>query len=141
MLFSLGVTPKTEMRPAGKSGPSLILSCLDTTQFEPGGLHPGGRVADTTQFQPGFTLVDYARQFEPSLRLAGTQSEATLETSVGSPQHLSPAEQAGRRSVPPIHNALTSTVLGGALDWEKSDPKAIVRRLHVNWGHASAQQL
>ena len=48
---------------------------------------------------------------------------------------------AGRRSDLPIHTALTSTTLGDALDGEESDPKEIVRKLHVKWGHASSQQL
>ena len=46
-----------------------------------------------------------------------------------------------KRNTLPIHNALTSTALGDALDGAKSDPKDIARRLHVNWGHASDQQL
>ena len=41
----------------------------------------------------------------------------------------------------PIHAALTSSTLGEAVDGEKCDPREIVRKLHVNWGHASSQQL
>ena len=48
---------------------------------------------------------------------------------------------AERRNALAFHNALTSTALGDALDGEKSDLKEIVRKLHVNWGRASPQQL
>ena len=48
---------------------------------------------------------------------------------------------AERRNALAFHNALTSTALGDALDGEKSDLTEIVRKLHVNWGRASPQQL
>ena len=114
-LFFMDVTPRAEMRPAGKSGPSLILSCLDMTQFEPGGLQPGGKIL-------------------PSLRLDGTASEPTLDSIVGPTQNAPLELPAERQSDLPIHNALTSTALGDALDGEKSDPKEIVRKPHVIWG-------
>ena len=43
--FFTDVTPKTGMRPAGRGGPSLILSRLETRQFAPGGLQPGGEIS------------------------------------------------------------------------------------------------
>ena len=91
-------------------------------QFVPGGLLPGGKIL-------------------PSLRLDGPKSETALETSVSLSHQASAAEPAGRRIAFPIHNALTPAALGGALAGEKSDSKEIVRGLHVNWGHASAQDL
>ena len=118
----MDVTPKTEMRPAGRGGPPLSLPFLETKQSEPGALHPGGKIL-------------------PFLRLHGTTTEPTLDVSVGPPQNVSSALPADRRSDLPIHNALTSTALGDALDGEKSDPKEIVRGLHVNRGHAASQQL
>ena len=87
-------------------------------QFEPVGLHPGGK-------------------FLSSLRLDGFPPEAKGIT----PQVPSVDEPVGKRNALPIHNALTSTALGEALDGSKSDPKEIDRRLRANWGHASAQQL
>ena len=83
-----GRYPKPEIHPAGKSGPSFILSRLDMTQFEPGGLHPGGKIL-------------------PPLRLDAPKSEAAVETSVGPSQRASAAEPADRRIASPIHNALT----------------------------------
>ena len=64
-----------------------------------------------------------------------------MEAIIDPPENASSAVPADRWSAPLIHNALTSTALGDALDGEKSDPKEIVRRLHVNCGHASSQQL
>ena len=116
--YFMGATPMTKMHPAGEGGPSPTLSCLDMKQFEPVGLHPGGKIS-------------------LSLRLDGFQSE----TNVSAHQKASVDEPADKRIALPIHNALTSTALGDALDGAKSDPKEIVRRLHVHWGHASAQQL
>ena len=49
--------------------------------------------------------------------------------------------QSDKGNTLPIHTALTSTALGDAPDGAKKDPKEIVRRLNVNRGHASAQQL
>ena len=146
-LFFMDVTPATKMRPAGKSGPSLALSRLDVKQFEPVGMHPGGKIL-------------------PSFRLDGLQSETTLETNASASQKASAAEPADwvtaglpdwaqlnrrqgnpadwvrlnrRKGNPvdsrialPMHNTLTSTALGDALDGAKSDPKKIARRLHVN---------
>ena len=65
-LFFMGVTPTTKMRPAGKGGPSLILSCLETKLLEPGRLRPKGKIL-------------------PSLRLDGTKSGPTSEVSVDPP--------------------------------------------------------
>ena len=121
-LSSLDVSPRPKMRLAGKSGPSLILSCLDMKQFEPDGLRPGGEIL-------------------PSLQLDGPPLESTKETSLSPTQRASTAEPAGRRIAFPIHNARTSTALGDALDGEKIDPEEIIRRFHGNWAHASAQQL
>ena len=90
------------MRPAGKSGPSLILLRLDMKQFEPGGLRPGGEIL-------------------PSLRLGGPKSETALETSVSSSQHASHAEPAARRIAFSIYNARATTALGYALGGERSD--------------------
>ena len=116
------VAPKPKMRPAGKSGQSLILSRSEMKQFEPCGLLPGGKIP-------------------PSIRLDGPKSDTAMETSVSSSQRALNAEPAGRRITFPSHNALASSALGDALDGEKSDPKEIVRRLHVHRGHAAAQQL
>ena len=110
------------MHPAGRGGPSLILSCSETKQCAPGELHPGGKIL-------------------PSLRLDGTAPEPTLGGSVDPTQNAPSTLPAERRSEPLIHNALTSTALGDALDGEKSDPKAIVRKLHVNWGRASSAEV
>ena len=79
--------------------------------------------------------VDYALEarFHLPIRLDGTTSEPTLGGSFGPTQSAPPALTAERRSDLPLHNALRSTALGDALDGEKSDPKLIVRELHVNW--------
>ena len=117
-----GRRPEPTMHPAGKNGPSLSPSCLEMKQVAHGGLQSGGRLL-------------------PSLRLDGRATGVTPERSVSQPQEASPAEPANCGIAPPIRNALTLTALGEALDGEENDPKEIVRRLHANWGHASAQQL
>ena len=118
VFFFPGVTPMTKMRPAGESGSSLTLSYWEMKQFEPVDLQPGGEIS-------------------PSLRLDGLSPETNDLT------HEAPSadEAVGKGNTLPIHYPLTSTALREALDDAKSDPNEIVRRLHVNWGHASAQQL
>ena len=112
------VAPMTKMHPAREGGPSLTLPYLEMKQFETSGLHPGG-------------------EFLPPLRLGGLSPEPkTIVSQVPSVQ-----EPVDKCNALPIHTALTSTALGDALHGAKTDPKEIVRRLHVNWGHASAQQL
>ena len=114
----MDVTPMTKMHPAGESGPPLTLSRWEMKQFEPVGLHPGGEIS-------------------PPLRLDGFPPETHDVTHQAPPAD----EPVSKRNTLPIHNALTSTKLGDALDGAKSDSKEICHRLHVNWGHASAQQL
>ena len=116
--FFMDVASMAKMRPAGESGPSRTLLCLVMKQFVPVGLHPGGKL-----LRP--------------LRLDGFQSE----TNDSAHQQASATEPADKRISLPIHSALASTALGDAVDGAKSDPRKIARRLHVNWGHASAQQL
>ena len=42
--FFIDVSPMTKMRPAGEGGSSLALSRLDMQQFDPVGLHFGGKI-------------------------------------------------------------------------------------------------
>ena len=116
VFFFIDVTPMTAMHSAGEGGPPLTLSYLEVKQFEPIGLHPGGKIL-------------------PPLRLDDPSSDPKTVAS----QVPSVEEQAAVTL--PIHTALTSTALGGALDGAKNDPMEIARRLHVNRGHASAQPL
>ena len=102
-LFLMDVTSGAKMHPAGRGGPSLTFSRLETKQLELGGLRPWGEIL-------------------PSLRLDGATSKPTLGSSVGSTQSVPPDLPAGRRSDPPTHTARTSTTLGDALDGEKGDP-------------------
>ena len=55
---------------------------------------------------------------------------------------LQPVESGLIRLVPPKElPACTAVTLGDARDGSISDPKKIIMKLHVNWGHASATQL
>ena len=76
-LFFMDVTPKTQMRPAGKRGLPRILSRLDTAQVGMGGVRPGGKIL-------------------PSLRSDGTTSEPTLDASADSSRRPSSAAPSGR---------------------------------------------
>ena len=117
-LLLIDVTSEIRMHPAGRDGPSLTLSDLTLPNRFGVDLHPGGKGL-------------------PSLRMDGDGSEKIpnmarpAEESLPDPQVVCPRD-------PAIHAALTSTTLGEAVDGEKRDPREIVRKLHVNWGHASA---
>ena len=53
--------------------------------------------------------------------------------------HLPLVENGLLRFVPPKDfSACTAATLGDARDDSISDPKKIIMKLHVNWGHASA---
>ena len=79
----------TKMRPAGEGGLSFTLSYWEVTQFEPAGLHPGGKIS-------------------PPLRLDGLSPE----TNDLAHQAPSADEAVDIRNALPIHNALTSTASG-----------------------------
>ena len=109
------------MHPAGRDGPSLTFSDLTPKTRFGDDLHPGGKGL-------------------PSLRMDGARSKP-ISKMARSAEESSPDPQVVCPRDPAIHAALTPTTLGEAVDGEKRDPKEIVRKLHVNWGHASAQQL
>ena len=113
ILFFMEVTPKSTMHPAGKTGPPLTLSCFELKQVACVRLRPGGRIL------PSLSWIARHRF----------------------PPQASPTNLLNCGLARPIHNIHASAAAGEALDGEKSDPKEIVRRLHANWGHASAQQL
>ena len=110
------------MHPAGRGGPSLTFDCKEPKQVIGDELHPGGK---------GF----------PSLRTDGAELKPIPEQESRSTDVGSSSLHVGSPRDTPIHTALTSPTLGEAVDGEKSDPREIVRKLHVNWGHASSQQL
>merc|ERR1711951_45024 len=120
-LLLIDVNSEIRMHPAGRDGPSLTFSDMEPLTRFGIDLHPGGKGL-------------------PSLRMDGDGwekiSNMVRSDDVNSldPRVVCPRD-------PAIHGALTSTTLGEAVDGEKRDPKEIVRKLHVNWGHASAQQL
>merc|ERR1712052_76031 len=44
-------------------------------------------------------------------------------------------------SPPSTFSACKAVTLGDAREGNNSDPRKIIEKLHVNWGHASAQQI
>ena len=121
-LFLMDVTSEIRMHPAGRGGPSLTFDGKEPKWKAQAELHPGGKGL------PSLKMDSTELKHHPS-------QDSSLSESVPSKKHVdSPRDT-------PIHTALTSSTLGEAVDGEKSDPREIVRKLHVNWGHASSQQL
>ena len=110
------------MHPAGRGGLSLAFDCKEPKRIIGDELRPGGK---------GF----------PSLKMDGAELKQTSDRDPCSTDADSPNLHVDSPRDTPIHAALTSSTLGEAVDGEKCDPREIVRKLHVNWGHASSQQL
>ena len=121
-LFLMDVTSEIRMHPAGRGGPSLTFDGKEPKGTFEAELHPGGK---------GFPSLKM-----DSAELKHHHCKDTCSSDVGSSNvHVDSSRDT------PIHAALTSSTLGEAVDGEKCDPREIVRKLHVNWGHASSQQL